>query len=90
MAGSRATPAREPGQVRKEAALSDNRWALRDRPAGAFIAGSPRRPVSTEGARSIFDRLTLVVDEAFLDRKWTVENLLAQILAGLPVDQQRA
>ena len=32
MAGSRATSAREPGQVRKEAALSDPRWAMRGRP----------------------------------------------------------
>src|SRR5688500_9175664 len=32
MAGSRATSAREPGQVRKEAALSDPRCAMRGRP----------------------------------------------------------
>ena len=35
MAGSRAMSAREPGQVRKEAALSGHRQALRGRPAGA-------------------------------------------------------
>ena len=54
MAGSRATSAREPGQVRKEAALSGHRWAMRGRPVGAGETSSPRRPTSTEGARSIF------------------------------------
>src|SRR4051812_10475114 len=54
MVGSRATSAREPGQVRKEAALSGHRWAMRGRPAGVSEADSPWRPTSTEGARSIF------------------------------------
>src|SRR6188768_4551194 len=36
MVGSRSTSAREPGQVRKEAALSGYRWAVRGRPAGVF------------------------------------------------------
>ena len=54
MVGSRSTSAREPGQVRKEAALSGHRWAVRGRPAGVSEAGSPRRPTSTEGARSTF------------------------------------
>src|SRR3954452_23212241 len=35
MAGSRAMSAREPGQVRKEAALSGHREAMRGRPTGA-------------------------------------------------------
>src|SRR2546423_1243968 len=35
MAGSRAMSAREPGQVRKEAALSGHRQAMRGRPTGA-------------------------------------------------------
>src|SRR3954454_13756739 len=35
MAGSRAMSAREPGQVRKEAALSGHLQALRGRPTGA-------------------------------------------------------
>src|SRR3954447_19886971 len=56
MAGSRATSNCEPGQVRKEAALSGHRRALRGRPAGACDTSSPRRPSSTEGARSISQR----------------------------------
>ena len=35
MAGSRAMSTREPGQVRKEAALSGHRQAMRGRPTGA-------------------------------------------------------
>ena len=54
MVGSRSTSAREPGQVRKEAALSGHRWAVRGRPAGVSEVDSPRRPTSTEGARSTF------------------------------------
>src|SRR3954470_14161171 len=54
MVGSRATSARESGQVRKEAALSGHRWAMRGRPAGVSEVDSPRRPTSTEGARSTF------------------------------------
>src|SRR3954454_11259066 len=68
MAGSRATSAREPGQVRKEAALSGHRRAQRGRPVGASEVGSPRRPSSTEGARSISLR----------EMDW--ENALARIL----------
>src|ERR671932_2484414 len=53
--GPRATSAREPGQVRKEAALSGLRWAqrgisCRSRYAMRASAG----PTSTEGARSTF------------------------------------
>ena len=44
MARSRAVAAREPGQVRKEAALSGNRQAPRDRRAGAAGDESRRSP----------------------------------------------
>src|SRR4051794_31419849 len=54
MVGSRPTSARESGQVRKEAALSGHRRAVRGRPAGVSEAESTRRPTSTAGARSIF------------------------------------
>src|SRR3954454_16760771 len=72
MAGSRATSTREPGQVRKEAALSGHRRALRDRPAGACDTSSPRRPSSTEGARSIFPK-----------GKWPGKNSLKRIFPGV-------
>ena len=55
MAGSRATSAREPGQVRKEAALSGHRRAMRGRPCRSRAAAdAPGEPASTEGARSAF------------------------------------
>ena len=41
MAGSRAMTAREPGQVREEAALSGHRQAQREFPAGAERSGQP-------------------------------------------------
>jgi hypothetical protein len=51
--GSRATSAREPGQVRKEAALSGPRRAQRESPVPEpRSGGSARRPASEEGARS--------------------------------------
>ena len=43
---------REPGQVRKEAALSGLRHALRERLTGAENDVSVSEPASTEGARS--------------------------------------
>src|SRR4051812_42471490 len=52
MAGSRAVSAREPGQVRKEAALSGHRQAQRDCPTGALDGERAGGPVSKEGARS--------------------------------------
>ena len=55
MAGSRAMSAREPGQVRKEAALSGHRQAQRGRPIrSSRAANAPGEPASREGARSIF------------------------------------
>ncbi len=45
---------REPGQVRKEAALSGLRHALRERLAGAENDVSASEPASTEGARSTY------------------------------------
>src|SRR5690349_6496843 len=63
MAGSRATSTREPGQVRKEAALSGHRRAQRDRPAGVADTSSPRRPSSTVGCtvRSLCQTRTSLV-----------------------------
>ena len=52
MAGSRAMSAREPGQVRKEAALSGHRQAQRDRPAGA-TGRCQRRGVHLEGGCTV-------------------------------------
>src|SRR4051794_27383352 len=52
MAESRAVGAREPGQVRKEAALSGHLYAQRECSAGARVAVAPDAPTSTEGARS--------------------------------------
>jgi hypothetical protein len=45
---------REPGQVRKEAALSGLRHALRERLTGAGSGVSAPEPASTEGARSVY------------------------------------
>jgi hypothetical protein len=45
---------REPGQVRKEAALSGLRHALRECLSGAGGGVSASEPASTEGARSTF------------------------------------
>src|SRR3954466_15301116 len=57
MAGSRAMSAREPGQVRKEAALSGHRQAQRGRPIrSSRAANAPGEPASREGARSVFRR----------------------------------
>jgi hypothetical protein len=52
MAGSRSTSAREPGQVRKEAALSGPRRAMRGRPTGAVSRGVPGGRPRQRAARS--------------------------------------
>src|ERR1044072_250656 len=54
MARSRAMATREPGQVRKEAALSGLRHAQRECLSGAGGGVSASKPASTEGARSTF------------------------------------
>ena len=52
IARSRAVDAREPGQVREEAALSDTAHAPRGSLEGAKRDGHARGPISTAGARS--------------------------------------
>jgi len=53
MARSRAVDAREPGQIREEAALSEAAHAPRVSLAGAEPGGTLEASVSKRGARSI-------------------------------------
>jgi hypothetical protein len=60
MARSRAVGAREPGQIREEAALSDTAHAPRGSLVGADIRGNPRDSFFDDGCTvHYFDRARL-------------------------------
>ena len=74
MAGSRAASAREPGQVREEAALSDTARAPRASLAGAEDRRARPRPSSGDGCTvRFFTMSTEVLSE--LARRWNAGDI---------------